>query len=185
MKKFITIFILMVISRIYDIISTYEYIPDLKGEANPLVSFLNFGWTGSLFVQILVLCCLTYALYIYCFKKVNTINIDDKISLIEFVSIFHFNEPGKFHQIFYKLSTNKNSFLYSIGAIVPKALIIISLIVGSSTTMLIYNEHYQTVYGKYNIPTILYLTMIVIVIVVTIDFYKKEKQKRLINTAIQ
>lgn len=175
----------MVISRFYDIISTYKYIPDLKEEANPIVSVFNFGWTGSMIVQILVLFCLTYALYVYCFKKVTTINIDDKTTLREFVSIFHFNEPGKFHKVFYKLSTNKNSFLYSIGAIVPRALIIISLIVGNSTTMLIYNEHYQTVYGKYNIPTILYLTMIVIVFVVAIDFYNKEKQKRLINTTIQ
>ena len=167
----------MVISRFYDVFTTYKYIPDLKGEINPIVSVFNFGWTGVLTVQILVLCLLTYTVYIYCFKTVATIDIDEKNTLSEFVSIFHFNTPNNFLKLFYRLPTNKHSFLYSMGAIIPKALIIISLIVGTSTTMLIFNEHYQTMYREHNIPIFLYLTMIVIIIALTVNFYKQERKK--------
>ena len=173
----------MVISRFYDVFTTYKYIPDLKGETNPMISVFNFGWTGALTVQILVLCFLTYTVYIYCFNTVETIDIDEKNTLREFVSIFHFNTPNDFLKILYKLPTNKHSFLYSMGAIVPKALIIISLTVGTSTTMLIFNEYYRTIYREYHIPTFLYLTIIVVIITLTVDFYKQERQKGIKNTA--
>ena len=169
----------MVISRFYDIFTTYKYIPDLKGETNPIVSVLNFGWTGSLTIQILALCLLIYTTYIYYFKTINTIKVDEKNTLKEFISIFHFNDPNDFFKLFYKLPNNKHSLVYSIGAIVPKALIIISLTVGTSTTMLILNEGYRTMYSEFKIPIFLYLTMVVIIVFLTVDFYKQEKNKRI------
>jgi len=103
--------------------------------------------------------------------------------LREFISIFHFNNPNDFFKLFYKLPSNKHSLVYSIGAIVPKALIIISLTVGTSTTMLIFNESYRTMYREFKIPTFLYLTMIAIIVFLTVDFYKQERNKRIKNTA--
>lgn len=173
----------MVISRFYDVFTTYKYIPDLKGETNLMVSVFNFGWTGILTIQILALCLLTYTAYIYCFKTIETIKVDEKNTLREFISIFHFNNPNDFFKLFYKLPSNKHSLVYSIGAIVPKALIIISLTVGTSTTMLIFNDSYRKMYREFKIPTFLYLTMIAIIVFLTVDFYKRERKKRIKNTA--
>jgi len=173
----------MFISRFYDVFTTYKYIPDLKGETNLLISVFNLGWTGSLTIQTLILCLLTYATYIYCFKSVYTSDIDEKTTLREFISIFHFNKPNDFLKFFYKLPTNKYSFSYFIGAIVPKSLIMISLLVGTSTTMLILNERYRGIYKEYNVPAILYFLIIVIIITLIVDFYKRERKMRIKNKA--
>lgn len=173
----------MVISRFYDVFTTYKYIPDLKGEINPMVSVFNFGWTGLLTVQILVLCLLIYTAYIYYFKTIETVKFDEVNTLREFISIFHFNNPNDFLKLFYKLPSNKHSLVYSIGAIVPKGLIIFSLIVGTSTTMLIFNESYRTIYREFKIPIFLFLASVAIMIFLTVDFYKRERKKRIKNTA--
>ena len=179
MKKFILVIFLMVISRFYDAYTTFIFIPDLERETNFLVSMFGIGWTSILIVQIVVMCFLSYTAYIYYFKTIKIIDFDENISLKQFISIFHFNNPNDFFKMFYKLPTNKHSFLYSLGAIVPKGLIIISLIAGTSTTMLILNDVYRTFYREYNVPIFLYASMAIILAVLSINFYRKEKQERI------
>jgi len=169
----------MVITRFYDVFTTYLYIPDLKGETNPMVSVFNFGWAGSLITQILVLGLVTYTTYIYYFKPIETMEVEEKTTLTTFISIFHFNTKNDFLKLFYKLPTTKYSLLYSTGAIVSKALIVISFMVGSSTTLLILNERYRTLYREYNIPILLYLIIIIIIMAFTVDFYKRERKERI------
>jgi hypothetical protein len=43
---YITVFALLLCSRIFDIYSTYLVTPDLSGESNFLVRYLGFGWTN-------------------------------------------------------------------------------------------------------------------------------------------
>jgi len=167
------------VSRFFDIFTTYKYIPNLEGEKNPLVSVFKLNWTGTLIIQILVLLILIYTVYIYCFKTIKTQKLDDKTTLKQFISIFHFGNPNDFSKLFYKFPNNKYSLIYSIGAIVSKGLIIFSFLVGTSTTMLIVSEEYKNIYKEYNIPRILYFLSIGIMIIIAIDFYKREKQKRI------
>lgn len=168
----------MMVSRFYDIYTTYKYIPDLAGESNILVQLLGFGWTASLLVQFLCLCFLTYTAYIYCYRTVETVEIDASINLKQFISIFHFNNPDHFSHLFYKLPTNKHSFLYTIGAIVPKGLILAGFIVGTSTTFLIYSSAYREAYASLQIPVILYALIVVILITLTVHFYRRERKRR-------
>jgi len=179
MKKFIIISILLIISRFFDVFTTYRYIPDLKGEINPLVSVLNFGWTGTLIFQILGLCFLIYTVYIYCFKTIETIQFDKKTTLKEFISIFHFNNTNDFLKLIYKLPSNRYSLIYSLGAILSKGLIAFSLLVGSSTSLLIFNDGYRSIYRDFKIPTFLYISSFLIMIILAIDFYKRERIKRI------
>ncbi len=170
LKKFISLTVLLVVSRLVDIFTTYKYIPDLQGEKNPLVSILKMGWTGTLIIQGLGLCLLVYTLYIYCFKTVNTKPIDKSTTLKEFISIFHFGNPHDFSKILYKLPSNKYSFIYSLGAILPKGLIIFSLLVGASTSKLILSESYRSIYRDFHIPSFLYLLSGLIMIFLAINF---------------
>ena len=178
MKKFLILSVLLLIGRIFDVFTTYKYIPDLKGETNPLVSILGFGWTVTLIIQVFVLVLLIYCIYIYSFKKVKTLPIERDVSLKEFISIFNFNNPNDFTKIFYKIPTNRYAFAYSIGAIISKSLITISFIVGTSTTLLIFSEEYKRFYKQINGSAILWVIFIIIVISFTYRFYKIELKNR-------
>ena len=178
MKKFILTVFLLTITRFYDIYTTYLYIPDLEGEMNPLASLFNLGWGPLLLVQVAALAFLTYCAYIYHFMEVKTPGIDNNCPLTSFISLFHFQSPHQFNKVFYKLPTNKPSLLFTIGGILPKALIIISLMVGTSTTMLINSKQYRTFYETFGFPVI--LGMIVAVIsILTVRFYVWERKKRI------
>ena len=55
MKKFVLLTTLLVLTRVADIYTTYLSTPDLKTEANPLVSKFGLGWTGLLIAQVILL----------------------------------------------------------------------------------------------------------------------------------
>lgn len=179
MNRFLLTTFFMLITRFYDVFTTYLYIPDLKGETNILVSMLGLGWIGTIITQILILLFLTYTLYIYHFKKVETIDLRERVSIKEFVSIFYFNESASFYKIFYKTPTNPYSSLYTIGGIVPKALIIISLIVGTSNIFLIFSQNYQAVYEAYHISAVLISIVFLTVFLVAVNFFKRERETRI------
>jgi len=166
------------VSRCYDIFTTYSYIPDLKGENNPIVSILHLGWTEALIIQFLGVCMVIYTAYVYSFKTVELIPFDKSISLAGFVSVFHFNNPNDFVKMFYKVPSNKHSLMYSLGAVLPKGLIFFSLLVGTSTTGLIFSESYKMFYRDYNIPMFMYLVSLLVFIHLAVDFYKKERKAR-------
>lgn len=119
MKRFLFLASLLTITRYADLQTTYFSTPDLKTEANPLVSKLNFGWTELIFSQVVFLGMLIYFLWVYSFKTVQTPIVDPKPSLSKFVSLFYFKDTKGFYRMFYKFPTNKNSLLYSFGFILP------------------------------------------------------------------
>ncbi|MBL4656426.1 MAG: hypothetical protein JKX73_00375 [Flavobacteriales bacterium] len=178
LSKFLTISILVIVSRCYDIFTTYTYIPDLKGEINPIVSVLHLGWIEVLIVQFLGVSLVIYTAYVYCFKTVTLVKYDKSISQSAFVSVFHFSNPNDFVKMLYKLPSNKHSLMYSLGAVLPKGLILFSLLVGTSTTGLIFNESYKAFYRDYNIPIFMYLFSLLVFIYLAVGFYKKEREVR-------
>ena len=52
---YITVFALLLCSRIFDIYSTYLVTPDLSGESNFLVRYLGFGWTNLSVMNIAII----------------------------------------------------------------------------------------------------------------------------------
>ncbi|MCB0734603.1 MAG: hypothetical protein H6608_12355 [Flavobacteriales bacterium] len=181
MKKFIITTLALIGSRVFDVLTTYWYIPDLKGETNPLVSILGLGWSGALIIQLLVLAGLIYCSYAYHFKTVQVPSFETSIRLTEFISLYHFKAKNKFFQLFYKLPSNPHSLMSSVGGIVPNGLIAFSLLVGTSTTGLILIETYRMVYKQYHIPVFLYLASALLMVYFSIRFYSGEKQRRLIR----
>jgi hypothetical protein len=178
MKKFIFLSSLLTLTRFADAQTTWLYTPDLAKEGNPLVSILGFGWTSSIIVQVIGLSFAIYALWVYSFRTVSVSAISKDIPLTQFISLFHFNDRNSFSKLFYKLPTNKNSLMYSMGYIFTYTLILFSSIVASSTTLLIVSEDYRNFYSVYRIPFYLYALAVLIVIFFSIRFYKKEMALR-------
>lgn len=174
MKKFISLTTLLILTRYADAQTTYLNTPNLKLEANPLVSVFGLGWTGLIFTQMILLAFITYALWVYCFKTVTLPTFDKGTSLKQFISIFYFRDTKSFYKLFYKLPTNKNSLLYSFGYVLTYSLIFMSIVISSSTSLLITNKNYRHFYSSYHIQTCLYLLGIISVIFCFIKFYKKE-----------
>ena len=181
MKRFIFLASLLIFTRFADAQTTYLHTPDLKKEANPLVSLLGLGWTGSIIIQVVALTFVIYALWIYCFKKVEVLIYDSNISRTKFISLFHFSDTESFKKLFYKLPTNKNSLLYSIGFIMTFSLIAISILVSTSTSLLIMSEKYRNFYLEFRIPIFLYVISFLIIIFWTRKFYESERIKRIIS----
>jgi uncharacterized membrane protein len=178
MKKFISLSTLLILTRLADAQTTYLYTPDLKREANPLVSLFGFGWTGSIIVQIIGLTFCIYALWVYIFKTVQLPAFDKNISLTKFIGLFHFRDTRSFLKMFYRLPTNKNSLLYSIGYIFTYTLIIFSTIVSCSTTFLILSKSYRNFYSAYSIPVFLYTFALILIVFFSSRFYKQEMSMR-------
>ena len=136
----------MIVGRAFDMITTYLYIPDLKSETNILVSWFGASWTTLLVPHIIIIGLLAYCLYYYIFKFSTIIPDDKTLTLKQYISYFHFNEPNSFAKLLYKFPKNIKAFFALIGYVIPMTLISVSFIAGFSTTLLITTEKYKVIY---------------------------------------
>jgi hypothetical protein len=145
--KFTLLLTLLITGRFFDMYTTYLYIPDLQGETNVLVSWLGAGWFTVIFIHLVIIAAITYALYYYCYRFVPVIPAQRNLNLRQYISWFHFNSPDRLKECFYRIPHNKGALLGSLGFVVPLSLIVISFMVGLSTTMLINSPGYRAFYG--------------------------------------
>ena len=181
MKKFICLTVLLILARCADIVTTYLSTSDLKAEFNPLVSILGSGWTGLIFSQICFVAFIIYALWIFTSKVIEVPPCDKGLSLNKFISLFYFRDTKSFFKFFYKLPTNKNSFLYSMGYISTYSLIYWSTIVSFSTALLLISNSYKNFYNSNKGWMWLYIIGLVLIVFFFIRFFKKEFQSRAIS----
>jgi hypothetical protein len=147
--KFWFILLLMVSGRAFDITTTYLYTPDLAHETNIVVNSFHMNIAASIMFQFAVLCIVTYFLYVNCFKKVTI-------------------EPGWGKMLF---ASDRITSLYTLGYIIPRSLIVISFIVGTSTTFLILSPAYKELY-RHGGSIALYVICVVTIIFYTMRFYR-------------
>ena len=107
-KKFLFFTIILLATRIADMILTYIGTPDLSKEANPLVYVLGFGWKTLIIVNAIV-SILAIILFYYSFVKYksDTINCN---GFKQYLSMISFNRPDKFIWVFYKSPNNKKYY---------------------------------------------------------------------------
>lgn len=169
---------MLAVTRYADAQTTYLYTPDLNLEANPLASYFGLGWTGLIAAQIIGIALIMYALWGYCFKRVEVPLFERSISLKRFISLFHFRDTARFWSLFIKFPTNKHSLRAGIGYIVTYVLICISALVSTSTTMLLLSSRYREIYGTYQIPLFLYASVGIFTLFFTVRFYNQERLKQ-------
>ncbi len=178
MKKFIWLTLFLILSRCADIITTYFSTSDLKAEFNPLVSILGSGWAGLIISQFFLLVVIIYTLWVYSFKVVDVPSFEKELELTRFMSLFYFRNTKSCFQVFYKLPTNKNSFIYSLGYIGTYSLIYLSILISISTAALLMNNTYRNFYNSIKGWVWLYSIGCALVVFFFFRFFKKEFQLR-------
>lgn len=175
-KKFILIALLVIVSRLYDVFTTYLYIPDLEGETNILVKFFGAGWTTVIIFQSLLVGLTVFLLYFYFFKFKPNYPTEKRLSLKQFASYLYFNNTNSFDKLFYKTPHNKRAFFASIGYVVSMTLLTIGFMVGTSTILLILSDTYKQLY-KNGIFYVLFGFMGIIAIWFYYRFFQIEYRK--------
>jgi H+/gluconate symporter-like permease len=156
--------------------TTYLYTPDLSHETNPVVKYLGAGWTGTILLQVAVILLIIGCLYYYLFKFKPVKPDTKRLSFKEYISFINFGRTDSFEKVFYKTPTNKNLLLGSAGYIISMILIVVSFIVGTSTSFLLLSERYKSLY-KHGGPYILYLIILLLAVFFTIRFYKLQYEQ--------
>ncbi|NUM61542.1 MAG: hypothetical protein HUU44_05240 [Ignavibacteriaceae bacterium] len=175
-KKFILIALLVIVSRLYDVFTTYLYIPNLEGETNILVKFLGAGWTTVIIFQSLLVGLTIFLLFFYFFKFKPDYPTEKGLTLKQFASFLYFNNTNSFNKLFYKTPNNKGAFLASIGYVVSMTLLTIGFMVGTSTTLLILSDTYKQLY-KNGLFYVLFAFMGIIAIWFYYRFFRIEYRK--------
>ncbi|MBE7442584.1 MAG: hypothetical protein HS119_09055 [Flavobacteriales bacterium] len=175
-KKFILIAFLVIVSRLYDVFTTYLYIPDLEGETNILVKFFGAGWTTVIIFQSLLVGLTVFLLFFYYFKFKPDYPTEKGLSLKQFASYLYFNNTYSFNKLFYKTPNNKGTFFASIGYVVSMTLLAVGFMVGTSTTLLILSDTYKQLY-KNGIFYLLFAFMGIIAIWFYYRFFQIEYRK--------
>lgn len=171
-QQFITLSLLLLISRCYDVYTTYLYIPDLQGETNILVRYFGAGWTAVILVQAALVLLLVYALYHYLFRFRPVQPGQAGLGLKEYVSYLHFGNTHSFARLFYALPTRRQVLLPALAYVATRTLIVSGFIVGSSTTLLLCSEQYRALY-RMGIPYLLYGIIVLLAAHFSTRFYRQ------------
>lgn len=176
MKRFLLLCFLVIVSRLYDGLTTYLYIPNLENETNIIVSFFEIGWTGLLIYQVILVFFIFCFLYYYMFKFKPLLPNETNLTLKQFISFLCFENTQSFNKIFYKTPKKKNTLFAFIGYTVSMTLISVGFIVGTSTMFLIISDTYRNFYGQ-GIPLFLYGFICLIALFYGFHFFRVEYEK--------
>lgn len=176
-NRFVSLALLLILSRGFDFFSTYLYTPDLSNETNILVNLFHLNYISLGIIQLLGVSVVIYLLYFYCFREVYTESIPKDTTIKEFFGIYHFQDRKEWVKILYRMPSNKNSLLCSLGYILTWSLITIGFLIGTSTSLLLISDGYRNLY-KYGGSTILYSLIIIIILFFAYKFYITELEKR-------
>jgi len=132
---YLTVFSLLLCSRIFDIYSTYLVTPDLSGESNFLVRYLGFGWTNLsvMNVAIIVVFFLMFAISWSEFSKRHENDHGGSHSVIG--GFITRNADAEFHDPIESEIMQRN-LAYEIGITLPVYVIITGYFQGAVNIMI-------------------------------------------------
>lgn len=146
LRSFLALSILVVLGRAFDVTTTYLYTPDLKNETNVIVNLFGAGWLSVIVLQSALIGAIIYCLYFYFFRFKPQYPSDHNLDLKQFSSYLFFHNTTSFKKLFYQIPKDKNALIASTGYIASMTLIVVSFIVGTSTTLLLASDMYKEIY---------------------------------------
>lgn len=162
-KYTLSIFLIFLLRSI-DLYLTYLYIPDLKGEYNPLVSLIGASWSGLIIVQFILLCLIAFVSTFYFFKpriivKVKNLNFPD------FIYCFFFEKLKPWPQRMFSMPKTFTPHLIFNGFMFISVAILISIFAIFNNTLLIldvnwYIKFLSAYYSKF-FPTVFILIVLI------------------------
>lgn len=178
--RFILLSIMLLFVRGCDFYSTSLWVFQENGmadETNPLTQFFDVGWNGLLIANFIVISIVLIMFYYYCFKyKPRQISNGQPKNFIEYTSLQYYNQPNKFHQIFYKIPKNKSILIAHSGYVLIHSIIIGSILATIHNLGQFYQlEFYQTFREIVGRPQFVIYGLIIFSIIGTfIHLLKKE-----------
>ncbi|HRP89378.1 MAG TPA: hypothetical protein PKX92_05020 [Edaphocola sp.] len=161
MKKYVffwTVSFMMIISRFFDVYSTWKYTPNLEVEWNPLVSKMGFNWGGLLIVQIAILLMAIMMLYYALFSFVKCFPHEKNLSFSRFVAFFLTGNNIKLSNAFFVLPKEKSRIKVLSGIFIPIAIICSGII----TTLMWILMNNTVFYPKFHDPIISLIAIILL-----------------------
>lgn len=123
-KYYVLIFTLL-FARGCDFYSTSLWFFDNpSGEQNLLYRIFGFGWPALLVSNAIIVVLIIYCFYYYNFIYQFALPTEKPQSLTDYVSLRYFKKKGLFHQIFYKLSYDKQTGIGHFGYVMIRVAIV-------------------------------------------------------------
>jgi hypothetical protein len=166
--NFLLISAWIIFSRAFDAYCTFLHTPDLKKEANPLVSVLGLSWTPLLIVISILTIYTIYAYYFYTFKEYDLFPKEKGYTFSAFCTYVYLGKKEHWTSMLYKLPTDIQRFNYVLGANLSKSLAVAGII---STLMwiLIRNTEF---YLKMHSANFIYSLIILSSLGIFLNWYK-------------
>lgn len=155
--RFVFVSLFIVLTRLYDAYCTYQYTPDLKHEANPLVTFLGLGW-GGLFVVIgglVVYIIHTY--YVALFKTDDFLPREGSYTFGQFTAYLYFGRVEHWIAFLYKLPSSLKRFNQYMGMMMPSLLVFAGVV---STIMWLLINNIPNYMQNYHSATVIYIILV-------------------------
>jgi len=145
--EFCILTLLLIITRFWDITSTYIITPNLEKETNPIVSIFGQGWLSIIIIQIILISVIIIFNY-YSLFKIKSIHPSHKgYTFIDFLTYFYFGEKQNLIKLLYKFPKNKIILVNMLGYVLPRTLIVVSVFISLSSTFLIISSSYAKFYS--------------------------------------
>lgn len=169
--------VVLILVRILDAYLTYVITPDLRYEANPLVSIWNHGWMTLFFVNIIVVLLCILLLYYSMKYPSNSFPSEKDYSFKEFVSYYLYNDKNAFHKIYFIPPYNRKSILSFCGFTFTRIFILWSIVVVIHNLGILFSETYRYYINLYRLWIYLYSLLIPITFYYFWIFFRIEYKK--------
>lgn len=170
--EFFLLTLLLILTRFCDVITTYMVTPGLERETNPLVSIFGRGWVTVIIFQVILVSIIIILNYLSLFKIKNSYPSQKGYSYKEFIRYYYFGKKENLIKMIYKFPKDKVTLIKLLGYVLPRALIVVSIFISTSSTFLIISSDYSRFYVEAR--PYYYIVLIGIAFLFIILFFKRE-----------
>ena len=124
--EFIILLTLVIITRVFDLLTTYLLTPDLSYESNPFITLFGLGWYGFIIIQLLISMFVIAANYYSIFKAKIEYPSEKDLTFDRFQLYYMFGRGIKEKKTSLKLWGVLKVNTAFIGYLLPRVLILFS-----------------------------------------------------------
>ncbi len=165
-REFVLLTVLLCATRISDMVTTYLVTPDLARETNPMASMLDQGWASVIGVQVVLVSAIVALNYYSLFKSQPAHPSQAGLSFGQFATRYYLGRERHWMNLIFRLPHRWSVFVRAFGYTLPRALIVIGLMVTLSSALLSVSQAYADSYPP------LYVFYVVIVCVALFFYYR-------------
>jgi len=167
----------IILSRFYDVYSTFRFTPSLDLEANPLISKFNFGWATLIGINVLISGYAIILFYKICFSKPLKLPTTYGLNYVDFLPHLFLGRSDHWLAIFYKLPKTFEHFQLLLGYLLPIIVSFVGVVTSLMWSLIFYTNYYHTYYKGYQVAIIIVLGIIILIVLWSKFMYSKYKNQ--------